>query len=335
MHWPTMEERPSRQAITSLPGVQNGVLVILADSARFHYNAIRAEAPGCLVVWRGLPQPNRRPMDLRWDLDVEPLADECFNLWNEQHEEHVNSGVEWFTPLNELQFERESGEPFAGFGVVAERLGRLRGALRRRFSDFGQDVRLIFPAWCPDQPNFPTDAPFVAANEWLDEAMAWDAIGMHVYSHSNIDAAHTGGSNVTRTHAEMRRLLREKFGDAGVTKPIVYTEMNANFNVNVSEREMLVAAANVCASDPNCLGYAWYIWETQREGETSLSVFGNDARLALFQNPPGATPPPEPEPMPDELLAIRQSLRQVADNAALSPLELRTELQRLISEIEV
>ena len=55
MHWPAMAERPSRQAITSLPGVQDGVLVILADSARFHYDAIRTEAPNCIVVWRALP----------------------------------------------------------------------------------------------------------------------------------------------------------------------------------------------------------------------------------------------------------------------------------------
>jgi hypothetical protein len=30
---------------------------------------------------------------------------------------------------------------------------------------------------------------------------------------------------------------------------------------------MLRAAANVCAADRHCLGYAWYIWETERDNE--------------------------------------------------------------------
>ena len=331
MHWPTMAERPSRQAITSLPGVSSGVLVILADSARFHYDDIRREAPGCLVVWRALPRQESLPAKLGWD--AEAVADECLNLWDEQ----PHHGEEWFTPLNELQFPWESGEdPFAGFGVTAERLGRLRGALRRRFEERGHEVRLIFPAWCPDQPNGRVDAPFEAAGEWLEEAMAWDAIGMHVYSHTDGDPEHRGGRNVLRSHGLMRRLLGERFGGAGRAKPIVYTEMNANHNTDVAEREMLLAAAQVCADDPNCLGYAWYIWETERDNERDLSVWGNDARVALFQNPPSLGPaePVRPSDRLD-LATVRRTLERIVGDRDLSRSAMRAELNRLIDQIEV
>ena len=129
MHWPAMAERPSRQAITSLPGVQNGVLVILADSARFHYDAIRYGSAG---LPGGLARPaTGRPAAGAPGLGRRRVADECLNLWDEQ----PHHGVEWFTPLNELQFPWESGEEeFAGFRVTAERLGRLREALRERFA---------------------------------------------------------------------------------------------------------------------------------------------------------------------------------------------------------
>lgn len=329
MHWPTMAERPDRQTITSLPGVAQGVLVILADSARFHYEKIRQEAPGCTVVWRALPRPDRTPAALGWD--AEAIADECLNLWDEQ----PHHGTEWFTPLNELQFPWESGEePFAGFGVTAERLRRLRRALRRRFNDLGHTVKLIFPAWGPDQPNGKVDAPFDAANEWLSEAMDWDVIGMHVYSHTDGNPEHLGARNVTRSHEVMRRLLRERFGEDGQAKPIIYTEMNANHNPDISEREMVRAAANVCAADPNCLGYAWYIWETERENERDMSVWGNDARVALFQNPPVASPP-ERQREPAGVLALRQELRRVVDSSGLSRDDLRRELQLLLGQLEV
>lgn len=327
MHWPTMAERPSRQTITSLPGVQDGVLVILADSARFHYDAIRTEAPNCVVVWRALPRVDRLPAHLEWDADR--VADECLNLWDEQ----PHGGTEWFTPLNELQFPWESGEEtFAGFSVTAERLGRLRGALRLRFESLGHDVQLVFPAWCPDQPDGRVDAPFAAADEWLGEAMAWDAIGMHVYSHTDGDPEHRGARNVTRTHEVMRRLLTDRFGDAGRVKPVVYTEMNANRDPSVSDRDMLAAAARVCAADPHCLGYAYYIWETEREHERGFSVFGNDARMALFQDPPTVE---QQEPtIPTDLLAVRRALQRIAGNADLTRSQIRQELQDLIAQIE-
>lgn len=329
MHWPTMAERPNRQAITSLPGVQNGVLVILADSARFHYQRIRDEAPNCTVVWRALPRGDRLPAHLDWDADA--LADECLNLWDEQ----PHDGTEWFTPLNELQFPWESGEPeFTGFRTTAERLGRLRLALRQRFASLGHDVRLIFPPWGPDQPNGRVDAPFLAADEWMAEAMAWDAIGMHVYSHLDGDPEHRGPRNVTRTHEVMRRLLTERFGEPGRVKPLIYTEMNANRDPGVDDGDMLRAAAGVCASDPNCLGYAYYIWETEREHETIFNVFGNDARMALFRDPP-TVEPLEPSPPPTDVLAVRRELRRIADKTDLTPGELRQELLNVIDQIEV
>ena len=327
MHWPTMAERPSLQAITSLPGVQNGVLVILADSARFHYDAIRSEAPDCVVVWRALPRGDRLPAHLGWD--AEAVADECLNLWDEQ----PHGGVEWFTPLNELQFPWESGEEqFAGFAVTADRLRLLRRALRRRFDERGQDVRLIFPPWCPDQPDGRVDAPFLAADEWIGEAMDWDAIGMHVYSHVDGDPEHRGARNVVRSHELMRRLLTDRFGDDGRTRPIVYTEMNGNRDQGTSDRDMLLAAARVCAADPDCLGYAYYIWETEREHEVTFNVFGNESRLALFRDPP-TVEPVEPVPATD-VLAVRRALQRIAGDDSLTPGQIREELQNLIDTIE-
>jgi hypothetical protein len=109
--------------------------------------------------------------------------------------------------------------------------------------------------------------------------------------------------------------------------------MNANHNPDVSEREMLRAAANVCATDPHCLGYAWYIWETEREHERDLSVWGNNARVALFQNPPTASPP-EREREPAGVLAFRRELRQMFAGSGLSREEQRREVRLLLGELE-
>ena len=280
MHWPTGGEHPDRETIVALPGLRESPLVMLADSARFHYGFARETCP--LVVWRALPRQGSLPSQLGWDSDA--VADECLNLWDEQAESH--RGEEWFTPLNEIQFPFESGEdPFPGFAVTAERLGGLREALRSRFADRGQTVRLIFPAWCPDQPGPVLDAPFDAFDEWAGEAMRWDSIGAHIYSHRTDNPAHSGAANVIRTHDLLRGMLVERFGGAGRNKTIIYTEINAN-HTGVDERAMLQAAGRVCRDDPRCLGYAWYIWETDRGGEDDLSVFGNEARLALFNDPP-------------------------------------------------
>jgi len=281
MHWPTGGEHPDRETIRDLPGLRESPLVMLADSARFHYDFARETCP--FVVWRALPRPGMLPGQLGWDADA--VADECMNLFDEQ----PHGGQEWFTPLNELQFPFESGDAeFAGFATTADRLGSLRQALRSRLDQFNSDIRIVFPAWCPDQPGH-LDAPFDAFMEWAPEAMQWDAIGAHVYSHNTGNPAHFGAANVIRTHDFLRGLLIEKFGDDGRTKPIIYTEMNAN-HTGADERAMLQAAGRVCARDESCLGYAWYIWETDRDTEMDLSVFGNDARRTLFMNPPDPSP---------------------------------------------
>jgi len=282
MHWPTGGEHPDRETIVALPGLRESPLVMLADSARFHYNFAQETCP--LVVWRALPRQGMLPGQLGWDADA--VADECMNLFDQQD----HSGQEWFTPLNEIQFPFESGDDeFAGFAKTADRLGNLRQALRSRLDQFNPEIRMVFPAWCPDQPGPLLDAPFNAFAEWADEAMRWDAIGAHVYSHITGNDAHFGAANVIRTHGILRGMLTDRFGDDGRTKPIIYTEMNAN-NTGADERAMLQAAGRVCANDEFCLGYAWYIWETDREKEKILSVFGNDARLDLFMNPPDPSP---------------------------------------------
>ena len=280
MHWPTGGEHPDRETIVALPGLRESPLIMLADSGRFHYGFARETCS--LVVWRGLPLPENRPFKLGWN--PEAVAAECMNIWDEPQVQH--GGEEWFTPLNELQFPDESGEdPFPGFAVTAQRLAGLREALRQRFADRGQTVRLIFPAWCPDQPGH-LDAPFDAFDEWADEAMQWDAIGVHVYSHNaNNNPNFLGAANVIRTHRLLRDKFTQKFGDAGRDKPVIYTEMNAN-GTGVDERGMLQAAGRICEEDAACMGYAWYIWETDRPIEQHLSVFGNQDRRNLFENPP-------------------------------------------------
>jgi GH25 family lysozyme M1 (1,4-beta-N-acetylmuramidase) len=287
IHWPTGGEHPNRDYILdNFPGVAGGVVTMLADSARYHYDAARRK--GGIVVWRALPRPGRKPAQLGWDPSA--TAQECLNLWDEQ----PHYGTEYFTPLNELQFGIESGGQWPGFAYVAEFLSGVRRELRKflRRADGSNDVRLVFPAWGPDQPYM--DAHFDAAEQWVDEAKKWDVIGAHVYSHEDGVQDHYGASNIRRTHVRWRDLV-------GVDIPIVYTEWNSNHTAS-GDRDMLEAAGAVCAEDPNCLGYTYYIYETRREGEDQLSIWGDNERLSLFQNPPAAVPidvpPPIEEPPP-------------------------------------
>jgi hypothetical protein len=98
---------------------------------------------------------------------------------------------------------------------------------------------------------------------------------------------------------------------------------------------MLIAAAGVCATDPHCLGYAYYIWETDREHEVVFNVFDNEARTALFQNPP-TLEPAEPTPPPaTDLLAVRRALQRIVGNTDLTGSQIRQELRSLIDRIEV
>src|SRR5688500_14443347 len=197
LHWPTGGENPNRQTIYDMPGVAQGGLILLSESARFWYDEARMKCP--LVVWRGLPrsQENKLPADLNWNPKL--LADEVLNLWNEQ----PHYGREYFVPLNELQFPFESGhDSFPGFAFMAEMLGLLRVELRRRLPE---NVKLVWPAWGPDQPYM--DAPFDAVREWFHEAAKWDVISAHVYSHNTGDPSHFGAANVDRTHAWYRSVF--------------------------------------------------------------------------------------------------------------------------------
>jgi len=280
MHWPTGGEHPDRATIYSLPGVAQGGLIMLADSARYWYDEARSRSP--LVIWRGLPRPDRLPARLGWN--AQKVADEVLNLWSEQ----PHDGTEYFVPLNELQFPLESGQHFPGFAYLAGKLGELRLELRRRLPS---SVQLVWPAWCPDQPYM--DAPFDAADQWRAEAAQWDVISAHVYAHDDGDPEHWGAANVARTHDIYRSLFPDH--------PIVYTEWNSN-RLDGTDHEMLETMARICEEDSACLGYLYFIWQTQRAGEAQLSVWGNADRLALFRDPPLAAvvePPPIPEPTPE------------------------------------
>lgn len=163
IHWPENAggEHPNVDTILSMPGIAQGCTLICSPSARYWYRQCRGASP--LVVWRAIPRQGKLPAQLGWD--ARKVAEECVNLWDEQQ----HGGTEFFQPLNELQFVREAGEPFPGYGPMAQNLARLRPALRREFSTRGQQVRLIWPPWVPTD-----DMDRIL--DWHHEAVNWDVI---------------------------------------------------------------------------------------------------------------------------------------------------------------
>jgi GH25 family lysozyme M1 (1,4-beta-N-acetylmuramidase) len=266
MHWPANAggEHPDRETIYSLPGVSGGCLLMLADSARFWYGEARQRCP--LVVWRGLPRPGKLPADLSWD--PRRVATEVLNLWDEQDANHV--GEEWFVPLNELQFRKESGEDFQGYKDLAEKLSRLRVELRRRLPP---SVQLLFPPFVPQDE-------LERLGEWAEEADNWDGLCIHAY----------------KSAREIRTRYYE-YRQAFPHSPIFVGEQNAD-HTGADEREVLEALAEIAAQDTLFLGATYYIWETNNGGEQDLSVWGNEGRLSLFQDPP--RDPSVVEPQPEE-----------------------------------
>jgi len=260
-------EHPSRDYILGMPGMQ-GAVTICSPSARYHYDYIRRGAPNATVVWRAIPRRGLLPAELGWDANR--VADECLNLWNEQP--HTTNSPEWFLPLNELQFAFENGGPFPGYGVMAENLGKLRLQLRRKFSQKypDLDVRLMFPAWVPQDDGDRLD-------EWATEAQQWSGIALHCY-----------GS------ADTMRERYRSYRDAFPTLPIFVGEWNSNHEGH-DELRSLVMWGEVAAHDPLFLGATYYIWETSNTGEQDLSIWGNPDREELFRNPPLA-PLVESEP---------------------------------------
>ena len=269
IHWPENAggEHPSREAIVELPGMQ-GASLICSPSARYHYDFIRQRCPSAVVVWRAIPRQGNLPAQLGWDAGR--VANECLNLWGEQ----PHGGVEWFTPLNELQFVKENGAPFPGYGPMAQNLAGLRVALRDRFRALGQNVKLVWPAWVPSD-----DGDFL--DDWRHEANNWDVIGLHCY-----------GS------AETMRARYQSYRDAFPNHPIFVGEWNAN-HAETDERASLEMWAEISNTDPGLLGVTYYIWETNNAGERDLSIWGNPDRMALFRDPPQAEPVPEPIPEPE------------------------------------
>ena len=274
MHWPANAggEHPDRGTIYALPGVEDGCLLMLADSARYWYEEARIHSK--TVVWRGLPRPNKLPAKLKWDPGR--VADEVLNLWDEQS----HGGTEYFQPLNELQFKKESGEDWQGYADMAAKLRGLRMALRNRLPP---SVWLVFPPWVPgdDLANI---------GEWAHEAGQWDVIGLHAYDSAD---------SIRSRYYEYRQQFP--------THHIFIGEWNANHGGH-NEEQALEALAEIAEKDELFLGATYYIWETNNEGENDLSVWGNGDRLALFQNPPGAPsvePPVEP-PVDDFPIPVDQ-----------------------------
>jgi hypothetical protein len=267
IHWPENAggEHPNRETIAAMPGMA-GAALICSPSARYHYDYLRQRNPAAVVVWRAIPRQGKLPAQLGWDGGR--VAAECLNLWNEQ----PHGGTEWFTPLNELQFVKESGEEFAGYARVAGHLGNLREALRKRLP---ATVTLIFPAWVPQDDGD-------RLHEWQDEARRWDAIGLHCY-----------GS------AEVMRARYDSYRNAFPDRPLFVGEWNSNHEGH-DERDSLQMWAEVADTDPLFLGATYYIWETNNAGERDLSIWGNGARYGLFAAPPTVTHVPDPEPIPPE-----------------------------------
>jgi hypothetical protein len=288
VHWPANAggEHPDRETIYQLPGVSRGALMMCADSARYWYDEARSRCP--LVVWRAIPRQGKLPAQLGWN--AEKVADECLNLWNEQ----PHSGVEWFTPLNELQFVKEAGESWRGYQYMASRLAVLRVELRSRLP---ASVQLLFPAWVPSDDGTSID-------QWGDEAMLWDGLVLHAYG-----------------DADTMRSRYQSYRDAFPDKPIIVGEYNANHS-GADEWAALEMWADIATTDERFLGATYYIWETLNSGEVDLSVWGNPERLARFQAPPvlipipDPVPPPEPEPpiVPTTTVTYARDTPAIAQN---------------------
>lgn len=305
VHFPNMAEHPSLATIARLPGVQNGVCLMLATEARWHWREMRDAAPNALLVWRAVPRQGRLPAQLNWH--PQRVAAECLNLWDEA----PHADGEWFQALNELQFQKESGESFGSFAWVARRLADVRLALREEFARRGQRVNLLFPPWVPD------DGVWASWDEWTDEASKWDGLAWHVYAgvpmppgwedqYPRFVDLPLGAREIRVHHAEIRR--------RGITLPILVGEWNAN-HTGADERAMLEAAAAACAEDPGVLGFTYYIWETENAGEQDLSIWGNAERLALFVNPPSVDQTTVTQPSKNEESAMPEPLH----GAALHP----------------
>lgn len=271
IHWPENAngEHPSREYIMTMPGTKGAVL-ICAPSARYHYDFIRQQAPDACVVWRAIPRQGKLPADLHWE--GARVADECLNLFNEQ----PHAGSEWFQPLNELQFEKESGQEFPGFGEMAENLRRLRPQLRRKFTQQypEAEVKILFPPWVPGE-----DLDHL--EDWAGEAEAWDGICLHAYG---------SASEMLNRYNEYRQRFPKS--------PIFVGEWNAN-HTGANEQVALEIWAEVAQQDPLFLGATYYIWETNNLGEQDLSIWNNPERFSLFYQPPTKAEP-NGEPTPDQ-----------------------------------
>ena len=297
-------EHPSADYILMMPGIKEGCTLLCAPSARYWYAKARAASP--LVVWRSIPRQGKLPAQLGWEPNR--VADECLNLWDEQPH---GDGTEWLLPLNELEFERESGEPFVGYEQVARHLAGLRLQLRRKIAQRypDADVKLMFPAWVPGDDIAYADA-------WRSEALLWDAVCLHVYGSAD----------------EMEARYRAYRRTVGPTLPIFIGEWNAN-HTGADERASLLMFERLAREDPNLLGVCYFIWETRNQGEEDLSIWGNGDRFGLFSNPytsgilaptPEPIPSPDPEPIPSppetpSMTEIEQFIRTSASMRGINP----------------
>lgn len=269
IHWPENAggEHPNVETILGMPGILRGCTLICSPSARYWYRQARGASP--LVVWRAVPRQGALPVNLGWN--PRRVADECLNLWDEQ----PHGGTEWFLPLNELQFVKELGGLFPGYGETANHLRDLRQELRHRLPGVG----LMFPAWVPSDDGDHLE-------DWVMEAKLWDALCLHTYGSA-------------QTMLDRWLSYRRAFPET----PIFVGEWNSNHEGH-DEWESLDMWAEVADADPLFMGAAYYIWETNNAGERDLSIWGNPERLSIFQDPPVIPlplpiPPPILEPLPE------------------------------------
>ena len=258
MGWPNGPAE--EEQLWSLPGS----VFLLLDSERWHLDDLRQRRPDALVLQRALPGTLTA---LEWD--PARIASSVMRHWGDYgHDESTH-----LIPHNELNLNYERGDSeddwaweasAQRYADLAELLAQTAGLLRE---EHGFRRTLHFPAWSPHQ--------------WWQERVerwAWavdhfDVLDFHAYGTLDDVRAVYGW-------------LRGRWP----TKPLCLTEWHGRSRDDVDEeRRVLGWLAQVAEQDPAFLGATYFIWRWfgPADGHTDAwDVEANDARTALFRNPP-------------------------------------------------